>query len=378
MRTVKVSLGTRSYDIKIASGLLASLGAECAALQLGQKCAVITDTNVVAAGYAKPALASLKRAGFAPVLITVPAGETAKRLKQVESCFNQLAAHRLERKSFIVALGGGVVGDLAGFVAASYLRGIPFVQVPTTLLAQVDSSVGGKTGVNLAAGKNLAGAFYQPRLVLCDLATFRTLPDREFRAGLAEVIKYGIIYDAELFARLERDMGKILRRDAASLAHIVARSCEIKAEVVSQDETEGGLRAILNYGHTIGHAIEAITAYGRYLHGEAISIGQVAAAHLSAELLGLPANDAARIRSLFVAAGLPVNLKLTSTQRTKLLAAMTLDKKVSAGEIKFVLAERIGQVVWGQNVPSAAVHRALDLVRMPFNAKTQGRKGASR
>lgn len=361
MPLVNVSLGTRSYPIKIGAGLLAELGPDCAALKLGQKCAVITDTNV-ATRYAKPALTSLKRAGFDAVLLTVPAGETAKRLKQVEACFNQLAAHRLERKSFIVALGGGVVGDLAGFVAASYLRGIPFVQVPTTLLAQVDSSVGGKTGVNLAAGKNLVGAFYQPRLVLCDLATFRTLPEREFRAGLAEVIKYGIIYDAELFARLERDMAKILRRDAASLAHIVARSCEIKADVVSQDETESGLRAILNYGHTIGHAIEAITAYGRYLHGEAISIGQVAAAHLSAELLGLPVKDVERIRALFVAAGLPVSIKLTTAQRTKLLAAMTLDKKVSGGEIKFVLAERIGKVVWGQKVPAATVQRALDAV----------------
>jgi 3-dehydroquinate synthase len=362
MRSVKVSLGTRSYDIKIAAGLLAGLGVDCASLKLGQKCAVLSDVNV-APRYAKPALASLKRAGFDAVLITVPAGETAKRLKQVESCFNQLAAHRLERKSFIVALGGGVVGDLAGFVAASYLRGIPFVQVPTTLLAQVDSSVGGKTGVNLAAGKNLVGAFYQPRLVLCDLATFRTLPEREFRAGLAEVIKYGIIHDADLFARLERDMAKILRRDDAALAHIVARSCEIKADVVSQDETEGGLRAILNFGHTIGHAIEAITAYGRYLHGEAISIGQVAAAHLSAELLGLPAQDVERIRALFVAAGLPVSIKLSSAQRAKLLAAITLDKKVSGGEIKFVLAERIGKAVWGQRVPTAAVHRALDQIQ---------------
>ncbi len=367
MRSVKVSLGTRSYEIKIAAGLLAGLGAECAALRLGQKCAVITDTNVTAC-YAKPALVSLKRAGFDAVLLTVPAGETAKRLKQVESCFNQLAAHRLERKSFIVALGGGVVGDLAGFVASSYLRGIPFVQVPTTLLAQVDISVGGKTGVNLAAGKNLVGAFYQPRLVLCDLATFRTLPKREFRAGLAEVIKYGGIYDAELFAWLERNMAKILRRDAASLAHIVARSCEIKADVVSQDETESGLRAILNFGHTIGHAIEAITAYGRYLHGEAISIGQVAAAHLSAELIGLPASDVTRIRALFVAAGLPVSIKLNSAQRAKLLAAMTLDKKVNAGEIKFVLAEHIGRVVWGQRVPSAAVHRALDAIA-PLSTK---------
>lgn len=376
MRSVKVSLGSRSYGIQIGGGLLAGLGVECAKLQLGQKCAVISDSNV-APLYGPAALASLKRAGFDAVLITVPAGETAKRLKHVEACFNQLAAHRLERKSFIVALGGGVVGDLAGFTAASYLRGIPFVQVPTTLLAQVDSSVGGKTGVNLAAGKNLVGAFYQPRRVLCDLDTFRTLPDREFRAGLAEVIKYGVIYDAALFARLERDLAKILRRDPAALAHIVARSCEIKADVVSQDETESGLRAILNFGHTIGHAIEAITAYGRYLHGEAISIGQVAAAHLSAELIGLPAKDVDRIRALFAAAGLPVSIKLTSPQRAKLLAAMTLDKKVSGGEIKFVLAERIGQVIWGQKVPTAAVHRALDLVNQPFNAKAQGRKGAA-
>jgi len=361
MRSVKVSLGARSYEIKIGSRLVENLGKDCSSLQLGRKCAVITDVNV-APRYAEPTLASLKRAGFDAVLITVPAGETAKRLKQVESCFNQLAKHRLERKSFIVALGGGVVGDLAGFVAASYLRGIPFVQVPTTLLAQVDSSVGGKTGVNLAAGKNLVGAFYQPQLVLCDLQAFDTLPEREFRAGLAEVIKYGIIYDAALFARLERDMAKILRRDASSLAHIVTRSCEIKADVVSQDETEGGLRAILNFGHTIGHAIEAITAYGRYLHGEAISIGQVAAAHLSAELLGLPAKDVERIRALFMAAGLPVSIKLSKPQRAKLLAAMTLDKKVSGGEIKFVLAERIGKVLWGQRVPMVSVKRALDAV----------------
>src|SRR6185436_15778596 len=179
------------------------------------------------------------------------------------------------------ALGGGVIGDLAGFVAATYLRGIPFVQVPTTLLAQVDSSVGGKVGVNLKAGKNLVGAFHQPRLVVCDLQTLRTLPSREFRAGLAEVIKYGVIYDAALFESLEQHMAKVLKQEPTALARIVARCCQIKAEVVSQDETESGLRAILNFGHTIGHAIEAISGYGKFLHGEAISIGQVAAARIS-------------------------------------------------------------------------------------------------
>jgi 3-dehydroquinate synthase len=268
--------------------------------------------------------------------------------------------HRLERKSFIVALGGGVVGDLAGFVAATYLRGIAFVQVPTTLLAQVDSSVGGKVGVNLKAGKNLVGAFYQPRLVVCDLDTLKTLPDREFRAGLAEVIKYGIIYDAGLFAQIERDLPRLLKREPKTLATVIARCCEIKAEVVGQDETEGGLRAILNFGHTIGHAIENISGYGKFLHGEAIAIGQVAVAKISHEILGLPERDVARIQNLFQRAGLPVKIQLNSAKRQKLLKAMRLDKKVSGGEITFVLAKRIGQVVWGQHVSEAQIHQALD------------------
>ena len=280
MRVVKVPLGERSYSILIGTGLLRRLGAECDKLELGQRCAVISDRNV-APRYAQAALLSLTNAGFSPLLITVPAGETAKSMTQVQACYDQLAKHRLERKSFIVALGGGVVGDLAGFVAATYLRGIDFVQVPTTLLAQVDSSVGGKVGVNLKAGKNLVGAFYQPRLVLCDLEALKLLPPRQFRSGLAEVIKYGIIYDAALFKRLELNLLRVLRQDEDTLAEIVARCCQIKAEVVGQDEKESGLRAILNFGHTIGHAIEAISGYGAYLHGEAISIGQVAAARLS-------------------------------------------------------------------------------------------------
>lgn len=358
MRIVHVSLGHRSYAIKVGGGLLSRLGAECAALKLGHRCAVITDANV-GKKFAKAALKSLATSGFEPVLITVPAGEQSKRVAVVEKCYDQLAAHRLERKSFIVALGGGVVGDLAGFVAATYLRGIPFVQVPTTLLAQVDSSVGGKTGVNLAAGKNLVGAFYQPRLVLCDLDTLGTLPRREYVSGLAEVIKYGIIYDAILFAQLERNLPKLLQRDAATLAAVVARCCEIKAAVVGQDETESGLRAILNFGHTIGHAIENSSGYGKFLHGEAISIGQVAAAKLSREILGLPSGDAARIEKLFARAGLPVQLKLNGAQHPKLFAAMQLDKKVSNGEIKFVLAQKIGRVKFGLNVPLEAINRAL-------------------
>lgn len=361
MRTVQVPLGSRSYGIEVDRGLLPSLGRRCSTLGFESRCAVITDTTV-APLYAERTLASLRKAGFEPLLITIPAGEKAKAMRQVERCYDRLAKQRLERKSFVVALGGGVVGDLAGFVAASYLRGIGFVQVPTTLLAQVDSSVGGKVGVNLRAGKNLVGAFYQPRLVLCDLATLESLPEREYRAGLAEVIKYGIIYDASLFERLERELPRILKRQPRILGEIVARCCEIKAEVVGQDETEGGLRAILNFGHTIGHALEAISRYGKYLHGEAISVGQVAAAHLSARQLGLSETEVQRIFNLFSRAALPTAVRLGTREREALLAAMRLDKKVSGGEIKFVLARRIGEVEFGLKVPEAEIHSALDRI----------------
>jgi 3-dehydroquinate synthase len=358
MRTVDVSLGLRSYPIFIGSNLLPKLGALCAKFRLGSRCAVISDANV-ARRYAKKAMASLRAAGFAPVLITVPAGETSKSLKAVQACCDELARHRLERNSFIVALGGGVVGDLAGFVAAVYLRGIDFVQAPTTLLAQVDSSVGGKVGVNLPAGKNLVGSFYQPRFVLCDLSALDTLPMRQFRSGLAEVIKYGIIYDAALFSRLERNFGLLLQRNPAVLAAMVARCCEIKAEVVAQDEREGGLRAILNFGHTIGHALEAISGYGKFLHGEAISIGQVATAKLSMAVSGLPAGDAQRIEALFRRAGLPTAIRLSAAQKTRLFAAMRLDKKVIRGEIQFVLARRIGKVQPGCKAPPALIAKVL-------------------
>src|SRR5688572_22935059 len=263
MRTVEVPLGSRTYKIEVNREILPKLGKRSQTLGLRQRCAVVSDSTVTSTS-AKAALTRLEECGFSPVLVTIPAGEKSKSLRFVQDCYDQLAAHRLERKSFIVALGGGVVGDLAGFVAATYLRGIPFVQIPTTLLAQVDSSVGGKVGVNLPAGKNLVGAFYQPRLVLCDLDTLDSLPEREFRAGLAEVIKYGIICDPKLFASLEKDLNKLLKLNPKALGEIIARCCEIKADVVSQDETESGLRAILNFGHTIGHGLEAISQYGKY------------------------------------------------------------------------------------------------------------------
>lgn len=349
MHTVEVSLGQRSYPIFIGERVLADLGKRTAELKLGRRCIIISDKNV-APHYAAKVSTSLRKAGFEPTLVTIPAGETAKNLKTFQSCCDRLAGHRLERKSFIVALGGGVVGDLAGFVASAYLRGIAFVQVPTTLLAQVDSSVGGKVGVNLKAGKNLVGAFHQPRLVLCDLATLRTLPLREFRSGLAEVIKYGIIYDAPLFARLEKDLPKLLGRDSKVLAEVIARCCEIKADIIGQDETESGVRAILNFGHTIGHAIEAIAGYGKYLHGEAIAIGQVAAAKLSVRAAGLSLGESARIEEIFRRAGLPTSIILSARQTTSLVDAMRLDKKVSDGQIHFVLAQRIGRVETGHKI----------------------------
>jgi 3-dehydroquinate synthase len=358
MRTVDVSLGVRSYSILIGNKLLPALGPQCAKLGLGRRCAIISDSHV-APLYAKTAIASLKKAGFDPVLVPVPAGETSKNLKMVQTCCNQLACHRLERKSFIVALGGGVVGDLAGFVAATYLRGIEFVQAPTTLLAQVDSSVGGKVGVNLPAGKNLVGAFYQPRLVLCDLTTLSSLPAREYRSGLGEVIKYGIIYDAALFARLEKNLGLLLKRNTTELAATIARCCEIKAEVVAQDEKDTGLRAILNFGHTVGHAIESVSGYGTFLHGEAVSIGQVAAAKISVETAGLPGEEARRIETLLRRAGLPVTIDLPPRQRARIAGSMKLDKKVSAGEIQFVLARRIGKVEPGCQVSSALIEKIL-------------------
>jgi 3-dehydroquinate synthase len=358
MRVVKVALGERSYRILIGTGLLARLGTECRQLGLGNRCAVISDKNV-ARHYAVPVLHSLREAGFEVIQVRVASGEGTKSLKNVDYCYQQLAKHRLERKSFVVALGGGVVGDLAGFVAATYLRGLPFVQVGTTLLAQVDSSVGGKVGVNLPAGKNLVGAFHQPRLVIADLDTLKTLPRRELQAGLAEVIKYGIIDDAKLFRTLELKMPALLRGDPAILAAVIARCCEIKAEVVAEDETESGRRAILNFGHTIGHAIEAISGYGQYLHGEAISIGQVAAAKLSADLKNFPLPDVKRVETLLSKAGLPTSIRLTARQMTALRSAMTLDKKVSDGQVKFVLASDIGRVAIGCAVPPELITPSL-------------------
>lgn len=359
MPLVRVTLPGRTYSVRIEEGALAQTGRHCDSLRLGKSCAIISDQHV-APLYGSAVEKSLRDSGFRTAAITVPAGEQAKRLAMAGRCYDQLAEARMDRHSFIVALGGGVVGDLAGFVAATYLRGIDLVQVPTTLLAQVDSAVGGKVGINLPAGKNLVGAFLQPRLVLADPVVLKTLPLREFRSGLAEVIKYGIIYDPKLFRRLGREMPRLLERDFSCLGPVIARCCEIKAEIVGQDETEGGIRAILNFGHTVGHALEASAGYGTMLHGEAIAIGQAVEARLSEEVLSFPSSETRRINELLQKAGLPVRYRLTAPKLGRVLKAMQLDKKNRDGQIRFVLAQEIGRVKYGCAVPAELVRRVLE------------------
>jgi 3-dehydroquinate synthase len=289
--------------------------------------------------YGSTAMASLRRAGFTVTTIEVPAGERAKSLRQVASLYRAFLHHRMDRRSAVLALGGGVIGDLVGYAAATYLRGLPLIQVPTTLLAQVDSSVGGKVAVNLPEGKNLVGAFYQPSLVVSDTQTLKSLPLRELRAGLAEVVKHGMIADPELFAYLETHVDPILRAEDGPIAFIVARSCAIKAKVVEQDEREEGIRAILNFGHTVGHALEAYAGYRRLLHGEAVAIGMVIATMLSAKRGLCEKEDLHRLRSLLERIGLPTT---SSANVASLLKTINYDKKVKNQMIHFVLTKGIG------------------------------------
>ncbi len=351
--TVTVELGPRSYDIRVGERLLGDLGPVCKALGLAADCLVVTDSNVENL-YGKKACKALSAAGFNPTLAVIPAGEVSKSQRFLFELFDKAVEAGLDRRSFLVALGGGVVGDLAGFAAATYLRGIRVIQVPTTLLAMVDSSVGGKTGINLLQGKNLVGAFHQPSVVLADIQTLASLPKREYVSGIAEVVKYGVIRDAAFFADLEDHVQQLLAGDAAVLERVVARCCEIKAEVVRLDEREGGLRAILNFGHTVGHAIEQVTEYSRYLHGEAVSIGMVFAARLSAQVRGFGAPDGARLMALLKAFGLPVNAPECSW--TDLRLAMAVDKKGVEGVPRFVLVEKIGAVVTGCEVAEDVLH----------------------
>ncbi len=339
---VNVSLPHQAYEVEIGWGVLRFLGERLAGLGLGRRAAVVTNP-LVRKLYATTVVSSLREGGFSTHLIQIPDGERYKTTRWVGHIYDELVRQRFGRGSVVVALGGGVIGDMAGFAAATYLRGIPYVQVPTTLAAQVDSSLGGKTGVNHRLGKNLIGAFYQPRLVYTDAQVLKTLNQREFVSGLAEVIKYGIIADEGFFDYLERQMDSILQLDPYHLLPAIKRSCEIKAGVVGEDEREGGRRRILNYGHTLGHALETVTGYRRYLHGEAISVGMVFAARLSYALGLCDRKSVERQVALLERIGLPVSLPRVKAEG--MINAMSHDKKVVGGEIHFVLADRIGRVL---------------------------------
>ena len=358
-QTVAIGLGERSYPIVIGTGLV---GAADTFVALPRASAALIVTNTVVAPLYADALRSSLEQRYAQVhTVVLPDGEEHKTWATLNLIFDALLSHGCDRKTMLFALGGGVVGDMTGFAAACYMRGVPFVQVPTTLLAQVDSSVGGKTGINHPLGKNMVGAFYQPLLVACDLATLDTLPARELSAGLAEVIKYGPIYDMAFFEWLEGHMEALCAREPIALAHAVRRCCEIKAEMVAQDERESGLRAILNFGHTFGHAIEAGMGYGVWLHGEGVGAGMLMAAELSRRL-GLVDNDfCARLLALVQRAGLPVHAPVLDEHDNagQYLQWMRVDKKAQAGEVRFVLIDGPGRAVV-RGAPDALVREVID------------------
>lgn len=335
---LNVELGERSYPIAIGPDLLGD-GALLNRHIDGGKAAIVTNTTV-APLYLERVAGALRAQGREVVEIVLPDGEEHKNWESLNLVYDALLQNRCDRKTTLVALGGGVIGDLTGFAASSYMRGVPFVQLPTTLLSQVDSSVGGKTGINHPLGKNMIGAFYQPRAVIADTATLDTLPPRELSAGLAEVIKHGAILDADYFAWIEQNIGKLVAREPQAMAYAIARSCEIKAEVVRKDEREGGLRAVLNFGHTFGHAIESGLGYGNWLHGEAVGCGMVMAADLSARLGLVDAATVERVRALVAAAGLPTVAPDLGVERW--IELMSVDKKNEGGAIKFILLKPLG------------------------------------
>lgn len=356
MRTVQVNLG-HSYPIHIGSGLLSGLGNMLEGRGYGNKIMLVYNP-VVAGLYAGTVRDSLHRSGFEVTSGEIGDGEPFKTLDTVSILYDLAFAGGLDRLCPVVALGGGVVGDIAGFVAATYLRGVPLIQVPTTLLAQVDSSVGGKVGVNHPQGKNIIGSFYQPQLVLADVNTLQTLPIRQISSGLAEVIKYGVIWDASFFAWLEDSMTKLLSGDSEAMATAVWESCQIKARVVEQDEAEHDLRTILNLGHTIGHAVETLTGYKTFSHGEGVAIGMAAAARL-AQLEGMLATaDCRRIINLILAAGLPVEIP-AGLAVDRIMESTRHDKKVKAGRLTFVLPERIGRVCLRRDIPEADIKKVI-------------------
>lgn len=341
MQTLKVELADRSYPIHIGKNLISD--ASLILPYLKRKHVAIVTNTTVAPLYLAQLSQSLQAAGVTVIAIILPDGEAYKNSATLNTIYDTLLQNRCERSTTLIALGGGVIGDLTGYAAATYLRGVPFIQIPTTLLSQVDSSVGGKTGINHPLGKNMIGAFYQPQLVLADIDTLQTLPAREFAAGMAEIIKYGLIRDAEFFDWLELNMASLMQLDEATLSYAIFRSCQNKADVVAKDEHEQGDRALLNLGHTFGHAIENAMGYGVWLHGEAVAVGSMMAADLSRRMGWLSESEVTRIQNSFVAANLPVTAPKLGVDRY--LDLMGLDKKVENGKIRLILQQGIGKSV---------------------------------
>lgn len=357
MKKVRVDLGIRSYDIIIEAGLLERAADFLREAGIGGPFMLVSNPLVYRL-YGEKTVEALGKLHRCVVYAEVPDGEEYKNLHEAGRLFDIAVDSRLDRGSTVVALGGGVIGDLAGFVAATYQRGVNFVQIPTTLLAQVDSSVGGKVAVNHPRAKNMIGAFYQPRLVIIDPSVLSTLPEKEYLSGLAEVVKYGIILDAEFFAYIEENALRIRQRDIEVLEYIITRSCQIKSRVVSEDEREEGLRAVLNLGHTFGHAIEATAGYGTYSHGEAVAVGTVQAARLACELGLLKNDDFVRIKRIYPLLGMKLNPPLIPTE--KLLQAMYHDKKIQRGTLRFVLPVAIGETVLRSDIAEQDVSKILD------------------
>jgi len=355
MRTLEVALAERSYPIHIGAGVIRGAGRLLA--ERGVENAVVVTNATVAGHWLAPLCESLAAAGIAPHTVQIPDGEAYKNWETLQAVVTRLLELRAERSTTLIALGGGVVGDVTGFAAAIYQRGMPFVQVPTTLLAQVDSSVGGKTGINHPLGKNMVGAFYQPRAVLIDTDCLRTLPSRELAAGLAEVIKYGAIRDIGFLAWLEAQMDALVAREPAVLAHAIHESCRIKAEIVGADEREHGDRALLNFGHTFGHAVENAMGYGQWLHGEAVAAGMIVAADVSRRLGRIGPADVQRLRTLVVRAGLPTDAPALGFDRW--MALMGRDKKVVAGAVRYILLDALGRASIESAVPDDVLRAAL-------------------
>ena len=353
--TLTVGIRDRAYPIHIGRRLIDNVG-DLLSFREGARAVVVTNA-LVAAHYAAPLKKTLRGRGVHVDVVLLPDGEAHKNWTTLDDLLTRLLDLRVERSTVLIALGGGVIGDIAGFAAAIYQRGIPFIQIPTTLLAQVDSSVGGKTGVNHPRGKNMIGAFWQPQAVVIDTDCLGTLSERELRAGVAEVIKYGAIRDVEFFRWIEQNVRPLMAKDAAALAHAIRRSCEIKAEIVAADERETGERALLNFGHTFGHAIEAAQGYGTWLHGEAVAAGMVCAARLSEQVCGLSREEMSRLAQLIEAAGLPTSAP--DLPGPQWLELMRRDKKVQAGAMRFVLIDRLGHALVRSDVADADVLTAV-------------------